>query len=110
MRAREAALKEVADSKLRRLLANAKSFICADIPIGDSVLFYKAQHRESSTQWRGPANVQEMGETGVTATSQSQTLKAARFCVRSMLHEKDANEKERHNSLRSSASSDGSGE
>ena len=90
MRAREAALKEVADSKLRRLLANTKSFICADIPIGGSVLFYKSQNRESSTQWRGPENKLEMGEIGVTATSQSQTLKAARFCVRSRLHENGA--------------------
>ena len=38
MRAQETVLKEVADSKLRRLLARNKSFNCADINLGDAVL------------------------------------------------------------------------
>ena len=40
IRAQEAALKEIADSKLRRLLAYNKTFDCVDINAGDSVLFY----------------------------------------------------------------------
>ena len=44
-RAQEAALKEVAKSKLRRLLAYNKSFNCADIAIEDSVLLHKTQSR-----------------------------------------------------------------
>ena len=42
IRAQEAALKEIANSKLRRLLAYNKTFDCADIKVGDTVLFYKA--------------------------------------------------------------------
>ena len=41
MRAQEAALKETANSKLRRLLAYNKSFSCADIAVGDTLLLYK---------------------------------------------------------------------
>ena len=41
MRAREAALNGVADSKLRRLLAYNKSSDCAEIAVGDSVRFLK---------------------------------------------------------------------
>ena len=41
--AQEAALKEIANSRLRRLLAFTKSFTCADVKIGDAVLFHKAQ-------------------------------------------------------------------
>ena len=40
MMAREAALKEVADGKLRCLLVYNKSSNCEDIKIGDSVLSY----------------------------------------------------------------------
>ena len=39
MRAQEATLKEIARSKLRRLLAYSKSFNCADIADGDDVPF-----------------------------------------------------------------------
>ena len=51
MRAQGAALREVADSKLRRLLAYNKSGNCADIHVGDSALFYNAQNRKSSPPW-----------------------------------------------------------
>ena len=40
MMAHEAAPKEAANSKLRRLLAYKKTSNCADIRIGDFVLFY----------------------------------------------------------------------
>ena len=52
MMAQEAALKEVANSKLRRLLAHNKTFNCTDIKVGDTVLFYKAPHRKSHPRWR----------------------------------------------------------
>ena len=39
MAAHEAVLKEVANSKLRRLFAKNKSFNCTDVKIGDSALF-----------------------------------------------------------------------
>ena len=39
MMAQEAALKDVADGKMRRLLAYNKSFSCADFAIGVSALF-----------------------------------------------------------------------
>ena len=40
IRAQEAALKEIANSKLRRLLAYNKTFDSVDINVGDEVLFY----------------------------------------------------------------------
>ena len=46
-RAQEATLKEAADGKIRRLLARNETFNCAEIDVGDIVLFYKAQNRES---------------------------------------------------------------
>ena len=48
MRAQEATLREVANSKLRRLLAHNQTFSCAEIDVGDMVLFFKAQSRKSS--------------------------------------------------------------
>ena len=39
MMAQEAALKEVANGKLRRLLASDKSFNCNDVKISSTVLF-----------------------------------------------------------------------
>ena len=47
MRAQEATLEEVANSKLRRLLARNDTFKCAGIDVGDMVLFYKAQNTKS---------------------------------------------------------------
>ena len=41
VRAQEAALKGVAKSKLRRLLAYNQTFDCVDIKVGDLVLFLK---------------------------------------------------------------------
>ena len=42
MLAQEAALKEIANAKLRRILAFNNSFDSADVAAGDEVLFYKA--------------------------------------------------------------------
>ena len=47
IRAQEAALAGVANSKLRRLLAYNKTFDCIDIKVGDSVLLYKAPQRKA---------------------------------------------------------------
>ena len=82
MMAQGAALKEVANSKLRRLLAYNKTFNCADIKVGDLVLFYKAPHRKSRPRWRGPALLLDIDETGATVKYQTQSFKVARYCVR----------------------------
>ena len=66
MRAQEATLKEVANSKLRRILAHNQTFNSSDVKVGDMVIFYKAQNRKSSPRWRGPAKVLELDETGAT--------------------------------------------
>ena len=81
MTAREAALKDIANSILRRLLAFYKSFTCADAKVGDAALFFEAQSKRTNPRRRRPAPILEIDETGVTARFQSQILKAARFCV-----------------------------
>ena len=43
IRVQEAALKEIANSKLRRLLAYNKTLESVDIKVGDVVLFYEAR-------------------------------------------------------------------
>ena len=53
MRGLEAAHKEVAGSKVRHLLANKQSFDREDLAVGDSVLSYEAQSRNSSPRWTG---------------------------------------------------------
>ena len=39
MRAQEATLREVANSKLRRILAHNHKFTCTEVAVGDMVLF-----------------------------------------------------------------------
>ena len=51
--AQEAALKEVAKRKLRRLLAYNDTVDCAYVEVDDT--FFEASHRESAPRWRGPA-------------------------------------------------------
>ena len=82
MMAQGAALEDIADSRLRRLLAYNKSFVRADLKIASTALPYKAQRKKGALRWRGPALISDIDETGVTAKFQSQTLKVARFCVR----------------------------
>ena len=48
MRAQEATLREVANSKLRRISAHNQTFNCAEAAVGDMVLFYKTPYRKSS--------------------------------------------------------------
>ena len=87
--AQEAALREIANSKLRRLLAYSKTLDCVDIKVGDSVLFYKAPHKKSNPRWGGPAAILEINESGAVLKFQSQTRKVAQYCVRRKLEEKD---------------------
>ena len=67
--AQEAALKEVATSKLRRLLAYNESFNSTGVQIGDTVLFYGSAKRNSAPHWRGPAKIPDW----LTAKFLSQT-------------------------------------
>ena len=72
----------MAHSKLRRFLAQNKTFNCADIKVGDSALFYKAPRRMRHPHWRGPALILGIDETGALVKFQTQSFKVARFCVR----------------------------
>ena len=94
MMAQEAALKEIANSRLRRLSAVNKSLTCSDVKVGDTPLFHKAQRKESAPRCRGPALISDIDETGVTVKFQSQTFDVARFCVREKGEEKDADDSE----------------
>ena len=67
MMAQGAALKGVAYSKLRRLLAYNQSFTCTDVHIGGASSLYKAMNRKSTPRRRGPAQI-------LTAKFQSQTF------------------------------------
>ena len=80
--AREAALKEIANSQQRRILAPKNSFDSVGVQVGDEVLFYKAPSRKSAPRWRGPARVLLLDESGATLSFQGQTFKAARRCMR----------------------------
>ena len=82
MRAWGATLKEIANSKLRRPSAHNETFKCAELDVGDMLLFYTARNRKSSPRWGGPAEVLEIDESGVTVSCQSQDFKVARYRVR----------------------------
>ena len=92
--AQEAALKEFAAGRLRRLLAFNKSLTCADKDIGDAALFYKAQSEGGAPRRRVPALILDIDETGAIVKFQSQMRKAARFCVRKKGEEKDVEDAE----------------
>ena len=54
MMARETALKEVPNGKLRRLLAYNVLFKCADVRMGDSTIFLGGRpHKYAALAWRG---------------------------------------------------------
>ena len=61
--AQEAALKRVANSRLRRLLARNGPFSCGDVEIGDTAPFYKGRSQGSATRWRGPDMILDIEET-----------------------------------------------
>ena len=78
----EAALKETANGKLRRILAFNNSFDSVDVRVGDQVLFHRAPSRKSSPRWRGPVKVHPLDETRAALAFQERTFEAARRCVR----------------------------
>ena len=63
----EAAMKEVANSKLRRLLTHYNSFNRMDAQVSDPGLFSKAPSRRGSPRWRARATILGVGDTGVAA-------------------------------------------
>ena len=73
---------EIAERKVRRILAFNNSFDSASVRVGDEVLFYEAPPRQSAPRWRGRAKVLPLDESGATLSFQGQTFKAARHCVR----------------------------
>ena len=107
MRAQEATVKEVANSKLRRLRAYNKSYNSLDINIGDSALFFESRGRNSLPRWREPAEFLDADETGATVTFRGRAFKVARLCVRNQLTEKDVSDEARQNSLRRGDPMDG---
>ena len=90
--AQRGALKEVADSELRHLLAYNRSLFCADVQVGDSVPSCKAKKRKSAPRRRGPAKIPDVGDAGATTNFQGQTFKVARYCVRGKVEVQDAGE------------------
>ena len=62
--AREAALKEVADRKLRRVLVSNRSPDRTDAKAGCSTLPYRVANRKSALGWRGPAVILDTDDAG----------------------------------------------
>ena len=87
-------MKEVANSKLRELLAYNKSFDYTDGETGETAPLYKSAKKKSAPRRRGPAKILDVDETGVTMKSQSQTFKEARYCVRKQVEETDVDDDE----------------
>ena len=77
----DAALREVADLKVRRFLAYNKTFSCTEIEIGGSARFYGTPNRGSAPKCKGPARILDIDEMGTTAKYQNQSFKVARYCV-----------------------------
>ena len=89
MMAQEAALKELANRRLRRLLASSKSVTCADVKIGEAALSCKAQSMRSAPRRRRPALILDVDGTDVTAKVRPQTCMMARFRIRKIGDEGD---------------------
>ena len=68
-----AAPKDVANSKLRRLLVYRKPFNCTVAQVGDSLLSYRALSRRSPPRWRGPAKILDIDDAGAPAQFRSPT-------------------------------------
>ena len=82
MMAQEAALRDIAISRLRRILAFNNSFNSVDVCVGGEAPFYEAPSRKSSPRRRGPAKVLLLDESGAALAFQGQAFKVARRCVR----------------------------
>ena len=83
--AREAAVKEMANSILRRLLARNESRCCADVKIGESALSFLAANGMGAPRRRGPAKLLDIDEARATVKSQSQRFQVARYCAREQI-------------------------
>ena len=94
MMAQGAALKGIANSRLRRLLARNGPFPCGNVEIGDTAPFYEGRSQGSATRWRGPDMILDIEETGEKVKIQSQTLIVARFCARKKVEAKDVEDAE----------------
>ena len=92
--AREAALGEIASSKVRLPLAHTQSFGRGDVKAGDSALSYKVVCRDSARWWRSPATIVDIDVTGVAVNFQGQTFNVAGFCARRRVDPKDVGEVE----------------
>ena len=86
----ETALRRMASSKSRRASACTRSFNYTDVEEENSAPFYKAVNRNGATRRRGPKVILDIDGIGVTAKFRSQTLRAARYCVRRHLGLEDA--------------------
>ena len=86
----DTAPRRMASSKLQRASARNRSFNCTDVEVENSAPFYKAVNRNSAPRRRGPLGILDIDGIGATVKSRSQTLKAARYCVRRHLGPEDA--------------------
>ena len=85
-------MREVANSKSRRLLAYDESFRCKGAQIGEAVLFYEEAARKKKRRRRSTAERMGIDDAGAPAKVQSQTLQAARYCAGKKVEEKDVEE------------------
>ena len=76
----EATSKGSANSKLRRVLANNRTFRRAGIEVGDSVCFREQVGRKSAPESRGHAVIPDFDEPDLTSKLPRQTFKVARYC------------------------------
>ena len=79
MRAQDAALKQMTDCTMSRLLARNRSFDCADVKVGDSALFLKGVIRRRAPRRRGPAVILYFDDTGVTVRVHGANLQSGKI-------------------------------
>ena len=87
-------MKEVANCKLRILLAYNEFFMCTDVRIGDTAPYQKSMNRKIALRRRPLVRILDIDETGVAVKFQSRTFEVARFCLRRTVEEKDVGEVE----------------
>ena len=86
------ASKEVANIKLRRLLAYNESLGGADARVGYSARRYKTSNRGSTLRRRGPAKILDIDDAGVTVEFRKRAIWAARFRSRTTVDAQDVGE------------------
>ena len=59
--AQEEALNEIADGRLRNVMAQNKSSTCTDVRIGAAVLFNKTRNKRSAPRWSALMRGEESG-------------------------------------------------